>query len=171
MSSYKGYADAVSSGNYTSYLSQTTTNAIGSYSDCLDTANLSDSISSFPSGHSSLSFAGMTFATLVLLKMFRVSDFGTLGGMLCFSPLVLASYIAITRVQDYKHHEDDIMAGFIIGTASAVIIGYEYVHYIMQLRTKRLAKRDSTEDRLSNVSEDFNPKSNATNGPLSLAML
>lgn len=58
---YKGYADAVNSRNYTQYDALTVANRLGNFDECYDNTNFLDSISSFPSGHTSVSFCAMLF--------------------------------------------------------------------------------------------------------------
>jgi diacylglycerol diphosphate phosphatase/phosphatidate phosphatase len=106
---------------------------------------------SFPSGHSSTAFAGMAFLSLWLagqtgawclqytsssqrLRSTRLGRF-----ILSLTPLCWATYVAITRLQDYvssqslktlspyfenfiqRHHKEDIIVGSLLGIASAVV--------------------------------------------------
>jgi hypothetical protein len=89
---YKGYYDAVHSGNFTSYNANTTPNAIGDYNSCLNFSN--DNIFSFPSGHSSFSFACMTFTVYVLQRTLKTDNGFSILGMLCYSPLIVSLWIA-----------------------------------------------------------------------------
>lgn len=135
---YKGYADAVNSGNFTLYSQRTQFMALGNYNECLNQNGKPDAISSFPSGHTSIAFSGMFYTVLILCKMFHITDFCTIEAALCFSPLLLATYIAITRVQDFKHHEDDIMGGFIIGMICTLIMGFDLIRYIAKMNCPHL---------------------------------
>lgn len=130
MCNYKGYADAVNSGDYTTYDSLTTANAEGFVSNCYGTYN--DAWSSFPSGHASMSAISMTYCTLLLRNFLEIEDNIYLGfkNMVAFSPMVLAAWICVTRLIDRKHHPDDIIGGFLIGSVSA-ILAYWTVHDIM----------------------------------------
>ena len=130
MCNYKGYADAVLSGDYSTYDSLTTTNAEGHVSNCYGA--YSDAWASFPSGHASMSGITMTYCTLLLRNFLEVEDNNYLGfkNMVAFSPMVLAAWICVTRLIDRKHHPDDVMAGFIIGTIAA-ILAYWTVHEMM----------------------------------------
>jgi len=122
---YKGFQTASSSGNYTSYNLATQPNAVGSTSFCLSKSSLPDSVLSFPSGHSSLSFAGMTFISLLIKYSIEVwGQFQLLGlhGAIFVAPLFLSSWIAITRIQDYFHHEDDVMMGCFIGASASLFV-------------------------------------------------
>lgn len=127
---YKGYADAVDSGDYTTYDSLTTTNAEGHVSNCYGA--YSDAWASFPSGHASMAAITMTFCTLLLRNFLEVEDNIYLGfkNMVAFSPMVLAAWICVTRLVDRRHHPDDVIGGFLIGAVSAVL-AYWTVHDIM----------------------------------------
>ncbi|KAF8515964.1 phosphatidic acid phosphatase type 2/haloperoxidase [Gautieria morchelliformis] len=89
---------------------------------------------SFPSGHSSLAFTGLTFLSIYLvacmcpsqatsassrlpnfLKSKAVSVFITLA------PLGVATWIAITRLEDYRHHKEDVITGAGIGSLCAYV--------------------------------------------------
>ncbi|KAH9461962.1 hypothetical protein MJO28_003278 [Puccinia striiformis f. sp. tritici] len=91
---------------------------------------------SFPSGHSSTAFAGLTFLALWIAG--RNGAFALGGdGLRAAGPLqsrllrllvaiiwlVIAIWIAVTRIQDHRHHPRDVIAGGIIGIISASI-GY-----------------------------------------------
>jgi membrane-associated phospholipid phosphatase len=85
---------------------------------------------SFPSGHASTAFAGMTFLTLYLLGKLRLCSHTSSTSFskftVCASPLLLASYIAVSRTMDYHHNFSDIIAGSIIGLATACCIYFMY---------------------------------------------
>ncbi|KAI3433198.1 acidPPc domain-containing protein, partial [Psidium guajava] len=72
---------------------------------------------SFPSGHTSWSFAGLGFLSLYLCGKIRVFDRKGHIAKLCiiFLPLLLASLIAVSRVDDYWHHWQDVFAAGFIG--------------------------------------------------------
>ena len=116
---YKGYGSAMTSGNYTSYDAQTTANIIGTISSCLaSTGSVDDSVLSFPSGHSSMSWAGMTFISLLLkltISQRKRFVFASIDGVVFIAPLYLSAWVAITRIVDYYHHCDDCMMGATIG--------------------------------------------------------
>ncbi|RNF26780.1 phosphatidic acid phosphatase protein [Trypanosoma conorhini] len=81
---------------------------------------------SFPSGHSSTSFAVMTLMSLFLFAYTRPSARG--GSffrlLLSLSPLTIAFLCAVSRTRDYWHHFDDIVAGALIGGVSALLCFY-----------------------------------------------
>ncbi|KAF2533667.1 hypothetical protein F2Q70_00031663 [Brassica cretica] len=72
---------------------------------------------SFPSGHTSWSFAGLGFLSLYLSG--KIKAFNREGHVtkLCivFAPLLAACLVGISRVDDYWHHWQDVFAGGLIG--------------------------------------------------------
>jgi len=89
-----------------------------------------DARMSFPSGHSSTSFAGMVFLSLYMngkLKAFSDHSGPTLlRGLSSILPLALCIGIAVSRVIDYHHHFSDIIAGSLLGAGMA-FFGYFFV--------------------------------------------
>ncbi|KND92773.1 Diacylglycerol pyrophosphate phosphatase 1 [Tolypocladium ophioglossoides CBS 100239] len=89
-----------------------------------DDHRLQDGWRSFPSGHSSFSFAGLGFLSLFLagqLHVFRYAVGGRdLGrALLCLLPLVGATLIAISRCEDYRHDVYDVCVGSALGMTVA----------------------------------------------------
>ncbi|CAM0882010.1 unnamed protein product [Alopecurus aequalis] len=78
---------------------------------------------SFPSGHSSWSFAGLGFLSWYLAGKITVFDRRGHVAKLCvvILPLLLAAMIAISRVDDYWHHWQDVFTGGILGVVVASI--------------------------------------------------
>lgn len=120
---YAGYNDAMTSRNFTTYFELTRNGRIGDFSKCLEKNQ--DAQYSFPSGHASTSFVGMMITgyfifTLcyIVSKKYSVKLKTYMG----FTFLLLSLWIAITRVQDYRHHTDDIIAGSLIGIIVPVIV-------------------------------------------------
>ncbi|KAF5442360.1 hypothetical protein F2P56_035024 [Juglans regia] len=76
---------------------------------------------SFPSGHTSWSFAGLGFLSLYLSGKLKVFDRRGHVAKLCivFFPLLVASLIGVSRVNDYWHHWQDVFAGGVLGLAVA----------------------------------------------------
>ncbi|KAJ6431793.1 hypothetical protein OIU84_019133 [Salix udensis] len=72
---------------------------------------------SFPSGHTSWSFAGLGFLSLYLSGKIKAFDRKGHVAKLCivFLPLLAASLVAISRVDDYWHHWEDVFAGGLLG--------------------------------------------------------
>jgi len=82
---------------------------------------------SFPSGHSGTMFSVMVPLTLYLcwkaklLPMSQNSGYYVIKIVLCSTPLILATIVAVSRTRDYVHHYDDILAGAIIGIVAGTI--------------------------------------------------
>ncbi|RZC61389.1 hypothetical protein C5167_023141 [Papaver somniferum] len=78
---------------------------------------------SFPSGHTSWSFAGLGYLAWYLAGKIRVFDRKGHVAKLCllFLPLLVASLVAVSRVDDYWHHWQDVFAGGLLGMTVASI--------------------------------------------------
>ncbi|XAR51509.1 Phosphatidate phosphatase [Bertholletia excelsa] len=76
---------------------------------------------SFPSVHSSWSFAGLGFLSLYLSGKIKAFDHRGHVAKLCivFLPLLIASLVSISRVDDYWHHWEDVFAGGLLGLTVA----------------------------------------------------
>ncbi|KZV96807.1 PAP2-domain-containing protein [Exidia glandulosa HHB12029] len=98
---------------------------------CTGKANvILDGRRSFPSGHSSSGFTGLGFVALLLATKLLAPPAGTgllssrlLRFSIVFSPVCLAAWIAITRLEDYRHHVEDVLAGSLIG-ALCILVTY-----------------------------------------------
>ncbi|XVF20721.1 hypothetical protein REPUB_Repub12eG0027600 [Reevesia pubescens] len=89
---------------------------------------------SFPSGHTSWSFAGLGFLSLYLSGKIKAFDHRGHVAKLCiiFLPLLAASLVGISRVDDYWHHWQDVFAGGLLGLVVATIcICSSSHHHIM----------------------------------------
>ncbi|KAJ2716040.1 hypothetical protein H4R19_000874 [Coemansia spiralis] len=93
-----------------------------------DLAILDEGFRSFPSGHTSLSFAGLTFLTLFLAGKLHVFDRQghTYKPFLVFLPLLAAAIVGATRLADYWHHPTDVLFGAAIGMSTAT---FSYAQY------------------------------------------
>lgn len=84
-----------------------------------------------PTGHSSQSFAGLTFLALWLAGRLRLfvphSPHGKhiYAYTISAAPLLLASFVASSRVSDFRHRLSDVTAGTILGIFFGVL-GYRY---------------------------------------------
>ncbi|RZB54259.1 putative lipid phosphate phosphatase 3, chloroplastic isoform D [Glycine soja] len=76
---------------------------------------------SFPSGHTSGSFSGLGFLSLYLSGKIKAFDRKGHVAKLCivFLPLLVASLVGISRVDDYWHHWQDVFAGGLLGLTVA----------------------------------------------------
>ena len=89
---------------------------------------------SFPSGHTSNAFTVGTFMALFIWGKTRTfTKFGNKQGWKLFlgiTPLLLAAFVGISRLQDNRHHVEDVFAGAIIGVISTY---YAYKVYFPSL--------------------------------------
>ncbi|XP_073525514.1 uncharacterized protein [Phyllobates terribilis] len=76
---------------------------------------------SFPSGHTSWSFAGLSFLALYISGKVRAFDRRGHIAKLClvFTPILVAALVGVSRVDDYWHHWQDVFAGSLLGTVVA----------------------------------------------------
>ncbi|KZS94758.1 lipid phosphate phosphatase 1 [Sistotremastrum niveocremeum HHB9708] len=101
--------------------------------ECLGAAKkVSEGRRSFPSGHSSYAFSGLGFLFFFLagktgvlagssysMTPGRLGSSRILRGAITFLPLVVAGWVAVTRVEDYRHHVEDVIVGSLIGISIA----------------------------------------------------
>ncbi|PFH52415.1 hypothetical protein AMATHDRAFT_140084 [Amanita thiersii Skay4041] len=101
-----------------------------SWTICTQTDNsiLRDGFRSFPSGHSSLSFAGLGFLSFYLAgKVHLFDERGYTGKTwLALSPFAAAALVAISRTMDYRHHWHDVLVGSLLGTVLAYFCYRQY---------------------------------------------
>jgi len=111
----------------------------GNYEECTN-ADSSEGRKSFPSGHSSLAFSGMTLLTCYFLARFgvyssspvwRQSADGTVLmeykperfkraiSILCLAPMAVACFVAASRLRDNMHFPADVVGGAVLGTSIA----------------------------------------------------
>ena len=83
---------------------------------------------SFPSGHTSYSFAGMGYLSLVLLGHFTIPSLAgrSLKILVVSLPLLLASFIGLSRIFDYRHHWQDVLGGAVLGLSVAYVTYRQY---------------------------------------------
>lgn len=118
---------------------------------CTETRHhvLHDGWRSFPSGHSSFSFAGLGYLSLFLAGQTRVFVVGAGSGeegkavfargdlvraLLCLAPLGGAAMIAISRCEDYRHDVWDVCTGALLGY---VVAYWSYRRYWPSLSSWR----------------------------------
>lgn len=85
-------------------------------------ALLLDGFRTTPSGHSSISFAGLLFLSLWLAGQLTVTRpySGAWRWAIAAVPTIGASLIALSRTEDYRHHFIDITVGLILGALVAI---------------------------------------------------
>ena len=74
---------------------------------------LTDSMRSFPSGHSQMAFCCAAFLCLYLQKRLTSSPLKLVSQAVMVS---LALACAISRLVDHRHHPEDVVAGSVIGS-------------------------------------------------------
>lgn len=122
------------------------------YSDCTNSDEEDNARKSFPSGHSSISFCGLTLLTLYLHHRFGVPSIQVIKSisvpataqqrqctlvrrsyrappfkyriisLLSLLPMGVATFVAVSRVHDNKHFPADVVGGSLLGGAIAIFI-------------------------------------------------
>lgn len=97
---------------------------------------LVDGFRSFPSGHLSTVFCGMVITSLQLCGKLQVCDGRgcSVKWVACMLPLVLALYVASTRVSDNRHFLRDVFSGGTIGSLVAVAFHHQYFPSVFDLQ-------------------------------------
>lgn len=126
-----------------------------------DEAKITEGRKSFPSGHSSIAFAGLLYLTLYLADFLGVFSDGKTPAnagdgkasprhpwalFVSLAPSLGAAYIAASRTSDYWHHCTDVLAGAILGSTVA------YLAYAQQ---RNLANRAALESQYRPVGSDL----------------
>lgn len=93
---------------------------------CLSTdlKSIDESRKSFPSGHSSTSFYSMFFVIMYVQRVWTKPSLSLLAQFFQVAFFGLASFVAISRSFDHKHHPTDIIAGAFLGTAVALFVSH-----------------------------------------------
>ncbi|KAF3431936.1 hypothetical protein FNV43_RR26672 [Rhamnella rubrinervis] len=83
---------------------------------------------SFPSGHTSWSFAGLGFLALYISGKIRVFDRRGHVAKLCIVllPLLVAALVGVSRIDDYWHHWQDVFAGALLGIT---VVSFCYLQF------------------------------------------
>uniref|UniRef100_A0A0D9X746 Phosphatidic acid phosphatase type 2/haloperoxidase domain-containing protein n=1 Tax=Leersia perrieri TaxID=77586 RepID=A0A0D9X746_9ORYZ len=86
---------------------------------------------SFPSGHASAAFSGLGFLAWYLAGKLKAFNREGHIAKLClvFLPLLVASLVAVSRVDDYWHHWQDVFAGGILGLTVASFCYLQFFPY------------------------------------------
>lgn len=101
----------------------------------MGTRVLTDGMRLTPLGHSLISFSAFLFLAMWLfgqLQLLRnVAAQPVYLYLVAASPLVLAAYVALSRVQDYRHHFVDIISGSMLGCTVAVVIYRKFFNSVL----------------------------------------
>ncbi|KAL4924194.1 phosphatase PAP2 family protein [Aspergillus undulatus] len=112
---------------------------------------------SFPSGHSSFSFAGLGYLSLFFSGQMHVFRPRTdlCRCLLVLIPIICALMVAISRLEDYRHDVYDVTSGTILGSVTA---HFCYRRYFPPLRSFRCdtpySKDDFGPDGFSKIPDD-----------------
>ena len=108
-----------------------------------DAKLIAEGRSSFPSGHASLSACSCVFVSVFLAAHFQhakpASNFGVLGSSVRLAtpelvwavtivPILVAAFVAASRVHDNWHFPSDVIAGSCIGSASSICAFYRFYY-------------------------------------------
>jgi len=92
--------------------------------------SVQDGRKSFPSGHSSFSFATLGYLSFYLMGKLKIFSEGGRGKsirlIVCFLPMVAAMLVAISRTMDYHHWKEDVGIGSMIGLLIAYMCYRQY---------------------------------------------
>ncbi|KAI9314755.1 phosphatidic acid phosphatase type 2/haloperoxidase, partial [Dichotomocladium elegans] len=104
---------------------------LSNYTVCTTPVNsyiMRDGFKSFPSGHSSFSFAGLGYTAFYLAgKMHIFDERGHTYKCFLFAfPAIAALLVAISRTRDYRHHWQDVCIGTLLGIGCAYFSYRQY---------------------------------------------
>lgn len=111
---------------------------VGSETQCSGNAHaVREARKSFPSGHSSLAFSAALYTSAYLAQCVslgkparhqrRISHMQSPSAwklLLVLLPLLLASFVAVSRTRDFHHNYDDVLAGSVIGSSISALVVY-----------------------------------------------
>eukprot|EP00834_Sanchytrium_tribonematis_P006436 NODE_472_length_7027_cov_1.012413.p4 type:complete len:256 gc:universal NODE_472_length_7027_cov_1.012413:4219-3452(-) len=105
------------------------------YQECTNESDptVVDGRMSFPSGHSSLAFSGLSYLALTFRDSDILKSSTKIRSVLFAVPIILAAYIAISRTIDHHHHVEDVVIGSLIGILGALKIE----KYILDLQADK----------------------------------
>ncbi|CAK9870742.1 unnamed protein product [Sphagnum jensenii] len=84
-------------------------------------ASVREAYKSFPSGHTAWIFSGMGYLSLYLAGKLAVINqkYHPWKFLTIFLPLLVATFVGISRINDYHHHWTDVLVGAIMGLGVA----------------------------------------------------
>ncbi|KAF2437029.1 PAP2-domain-containing protein [Tothia fuscella] len=129
-------------------------------------AILKDGFRSFPSGHSSSSWAGLFYLSLYLTGKMHVLD--SRGEVwktfIVLIPTLGAALVAGSRIMDARHHPFDVLSGSLLGMLVAWASYRQYFPPLHDVRAKgraypvRTWGRSAEENHLANYQDDYNDR-------------
>ncbi|PYH92879.1 phosphatidic acid phosphatase [Aspergillus ellipticus CBS 707.79] len=102
---------------------------LSNYTICTgDPALIKDGFRSWPSGHSSSSFAGLFYLSLWMSGKLHIMDKRgeAWKSLLVMIPCLAATLVAVTRIMDARHHPFDVITGSLLGIICACISYRQY---------------------------------------------
>ncbi|CEJ55587.1 hypothetical protein PMG11_01838 [Penicillium brasilianum] len=93
-----------------------------------DAKIIKDGFRSWPSGHSSSSFAGLFYTSLWLGGKLHILDNRgeAWKSLLVMVPILAATLVAVSRIMDARHHPFDVITGSLLGVACAIVSYRQY---------------------------------------------
>ncbi|EZG08961.1 hypothetical protein H106_01875 [Trichophyton rubrum CBS 735.88] len=103
---------------------------LSNYTICTQTDHeiLKDGFRSFPSGHSSSSFAGLFYLSLYLAGKLHVMDSRgeVWKAFIVMVPTLSAGLVAVSRIMDARHHPFDVISGSLLGVGCGWVAYRQY---------------------------------------------
>lgn len=135
---------------------------------------LNDGFKSFPSGHSSLSFAGLGFLTWYLGGKLHVGDHRghRTRAWLALCPLLGSTMVAVSRTADNRHHWQDVTVGSLLGLGISYIsyrayfppLSHASSHLPLAPRDLLPSEAGDEEDQILRLDTDFRDDESHVNG-------
>ncbi|KAJ6104599.1 hypothetical protein N7523_010919 [Penicillium sp. IBT 18751x] len=93
-----------------------------------EAALIKDGFRSWPSGHSSSSFAGLFYTSMWLGGKLHIMDNRgeTWKTLLVMIPILAATLVAVSRIMDARHHPFDVITGSLLGVVCAIVSYHQY---------------------------------------------
>lgn len=88
------------------------------------TCNKKEEFRSWPSGHSSASMSGTLYPCLFLQKVVKTRN--SIWIIVCCMLPIISLYVGGSRIRDFRHHPDDVLAGLFLGA---------FITFIFWIRT------------------------------------
>jgi phosphatidate phosphatase len=98
---------------------------------------------SFPSGHSSFAFVVGVFIVIYIQARITWRGSTLFKHFLQLLFITAATYTALSRISDYKHHWSDVFGGFILGTGIAIVFAYCATDFFKIKPQHRMTRRES----------------------------